>query len=102
MPLYFYTTFWTLPRFLRKINSIAVDKYNNIYFGDAGNGILIYNWSNWNGYFTHTTGIPSDDVYQIFFDKDGNLWCATGWGIGKFDGNVWMNWNSTNVMSNLL
>jgi len=81
---------------LKYLQSIAVDQNNNIYFGNYNNGVIVYKWDKWEAYFTQNSGIPSNDVYQVFFDRDNNLWCATGWGIGKFDGKEWITWNSTN------
>lgn len=44
--------------------------------------------------------IPSNNITDLTFDDDGNIWVATDLGVGYFDGNNWTNfydWKSTQL-----
>jgi len=56
----------------------------------AQNIPLAYNFNIYN------SGIPSNTIYNILCDKDGNLWLATNKGLAKYDGNSFKIFNLQN------
>jgi hypothetical protein len=56
-------------------------------------------------YDTTNSGIPSNEIRALFFDKNDHLWVGTeDKGIGMFDGNFWTYYNTSNtpLQSNLI
>ncbi len=67
--------------------------------------ILIVGFSLYDGVFaqkfniqqyTANTGLPSNNVFDVEFDKMGNMWFATSDGIVKYDGAVYTSYNQEN------
>jgi hypothetical protein len=55
---------------------------------------IIYNISN--------SGLPSNNIFAIAIDGQGNKWIGTGWGLAKFDGSSWTVYNaSTSGLPNI-
>ena len=44
-------------------------------------------------HFTTKQGLPSEQIYHSFQDKDGFLWIGTDVGVSRFDGKVFKNYN---------
>ena len=66
--------------------SIHEDKNGVLWLGTWGGGLNRFDPST--GAFSHYTeehGLPSNAVYGILEDDDGNLWVSTNNGISKFD-----------------
>lgn len=64
--------------------------------------ILIVGFSLYDGVFaqkfniqqyTANTGLPSNNVFDVEFDKLGNVWFATSDGVVKYDGAVYKTYN---------
>ncbi len=85
-----------------KVNSIVPGEIRaianikgNLWFGTASEGIYVLK-KEYKGisqhYYNKSTGLNSDNVYLLFSDSKGNLWCGTEKGVDKiqFDetGNV--------------
>lgn len=75
---------------------IQEDKKNHIWVGTQWNGLFQYDGTNWTKYDTSNSEIPSNNLYDMKFDKDGNLWMATGNGLVKFDGSNFIVFNTVN------
>lgn len=77
------------------INQIAIDNSGNQWYATNG-GIAEYNGKIWKVYTASNYGIPGS-VSKISFDSKGNLWAAESkFGLFKFDGTTWTNYNSSN------
>jgi ligand-binding sensor domain-containing protein len=50
--------------------------------------------------FTTYNGLPIDNVYAAAQDNDGFIWFATDFGISKFDGYRFVNYDKSNGISN--
>jgi len=75
---------------------IQEDKENHIWVGTQWNGLFEFDGINWTEYDTSNSDIPSNNIYDMKFDYDGNLWLATGNGLVKLDGSNWEIFNTTN------
>ncbi len=75
---------------------IQEDNENHIWVGTQWNGLFEFDGTNWREYNTSNSNIPSNNIYDMKFDSDGNLWMATGNGLVKFDGSNWIVFNTTN------
>ncbi len=80
------------------INSVNEDIHGNLWFGSPGDGLIKFDGIHWEIFDTSNSGIPSNRVYDIDFDKDGNLWFITEGepGVVKFDGINFTICDSTN------
>jgi hypothetical protein len=50
----------------------------------------------WNIYNTSNSGLPSNNIRGIDFDKQGNTWIATDAGLAKFNGSTWQVFKTSN------
>ena len=75
---------------------IQEDKENNVWVGTQWNGLFKYDGKNWIEFDTSNSEITSNNIYDMKFDSDGNLWMATGNGLVKFDGSNWIVFNTAN------
>lgn len=82
--------------FNKEISAIQFDSPNTIWLGTPWNGLFKYDGINWTVYDTSNSSIPSNNIYDMKFDKDGNLWMATSNGLVKFDGTNWEIFNTIN------
>ncbi len=74
-----------------RIISAYEDRQNNLWFGTYGGGLIELpadqqgiNNPNFLT-FTHKMGLPSDVIYSIQEDDNGNLWISTDKGLSMFD-----------------
>lgn len=65
----------------------AVDSAGNIYSG-AWDGLWIISPNGIRQQLGTETGLPSDEVYEIALDKDGNAWVGTSAGLVTLKGSV--------------
>lgn len=82
--------------FDKEIHVIQEDTENLIWVGTHYNGLFKYDGIDWAVYDTTNSGIPSNNIYDMKFDNDENLWIATGNGLVKFDGTNWIVFNTNN------
>ena len=59
------------------------DKYENLWFGTYGSGVIKYDGFHFTSY-TENNGLLNNYVYSMMEDKIGNLWFGTKVGIMKF------------------
>lgn len=80
------------------ISSIVVDSQNRKWFiSDAG--LTMYDDTNFTTYNYMNSDLPQTSFTQLEIDAEGNLWIATiGYGIYKFDGTSFVNFNSQNTI----
>ena len=80
--------------------TIAVDSFNNKWFGTYGstNGLLRYDNQNWSIFNISDYGLSGSSIFSIAFDTSNNLWMGTYWdGLANFDGDTtWKIFNSSN------
>jgi ligand-binding sensor domain-containing protein len=73
---------------------------NKVWFGtDKGIAKFDPEYSVWTNYNT-SNGLSSNFIYQVFEDKDGNIWAATnGGGISKYSNSFWTNYTTKDGLS---
>ncbi|HPG41079.1 MAG TPA: two-component regulator propeller domain-containing protein [bacterium] len=84
------------------ILSAFVDSKNNKWFGSLYGRVYCYNDTTWCIYDSTNSALPFDSTFTertssnplasiniITEDKNGHLWCGTGWGLYLFDGAQW-------------
>lgn len=81
--------------------SVGQDNQGNIWFGTWGSGASRYDGKTWRT-FGLTDGLVSDAIWRILKDKQGNMWFGAysshgSYGISKFDGNSWQNFDPFNA-----
>jgi ligand-binding sensor domain-containing protein len=79
-----------------EILSLAVDGQGNKWIGTWAFGLVKFDGTNWTTYDNSNSGIPSNYVYTITPDAQGNLWIGTHLGMAKFDGINWTTYNESN------
>jgi signal transduction histidine kinase/DNA-binding response OmpR family regulator/streptogramin lyase len=68
------------------VNSIFIDNFNNYWVGTEGQGLYKYNPNRKESKnFGLDEGIPSDIIYGILSDNNGNLWISSNYGITRFN-----------------
>ncbi|RPI19874.1 MAG: hypothetical protein EHM58_00345 [Ignavibacteriae bacterium] len=71
--------------------SIEFDKYNRIWVGNT-KGLYVLD-NNSVKYFNKLTGLPSNDILSLFYDKEKNImWVGTNYGFSSFDLNIFDNY----------
>lgn len=68
-----------------RVYSILETKTGELWIGTEGAGLLLYDRRN-NSItkFTDANGLPSNFIYGILADKNGNLWLSTTNGLSKY------------------
>lgn len=81
-----------------KINTsrLAVDNNNLLWLTTSRSGLYKYDGISFTNYNTTNSAIPSNQVFQLVFDKENTLWGGSANGLFKFDGITWTVWNRTN------
>ncbi len=82
------------------INMAYVDNTNTKWFALfsrpwGGNhprvflGLRTFDGENWKVFNSETHGLPSEEVWSMAQDNNGNYWFASGAGVARFDGTTW-------------
>jgi ligand-binding sensor domain-containing protein len=75
---------------------ILIDKNNNKWIGTFDAGLIKYDDVNFINYNTVNSQIPGNRVMCLNVDDQNRIWVGTDKGIGIFDGNSWIVYNSSN------
>ncbi len=77
---------------------LAIDNQNNIWISSGGDGIYVFDQTNFIEHYTTTnSGLPNSPLNSINFDNNDNLWIGTVYdGLIKFDGTNWTEFNTSN------
>jgi signal transduction histidine kinase/ligand-binding sensor domain-containing protein/AraC-like DNA-binding protein/FixJ family two-component response regulator len=68
------------------VNSIFKDNFDNYWLGTEGQGAYMYNPKRKETkHFGMDEGLPSDIVYGILSDNNGNLWMSSNYGISRLN-----------------
>lgn len=72
------------------INCIFQDSKFRIWIGMEGNGLALFDskTKKFNSMFTEENGLPSNIVYSMIDDNEGNLWVTTGGGLVKVESDL--------------
>lgn len=76
--------------------SIAIDENDVKWIGTRTTGLIRYDELNYSIYNTSNSQIPSNWINCITIDNQNRVWVGTDNGIGIFDGNSWIVYNSGN------
>ncbi|RKY83814.1 hypothetical protein DRQ09_09485, partial [candidate division KSB1 bacterium] len=68
------------------ITKIAKDSSGNIWVISDGNGVNMFNGTNWTIY---SNNLSSLDVTDIKVDQSGIVWISTSYELNSFNGNTW-------------
>ncbi|HEY2581093.1 MAG TPA: two-component regulator propeller domain-containing protein [Mucilaginibacter sp.] len=79
--------------------SLLEDRKGNFWFGSIGSGIYYYDGKSFRN-FTTRDGLANDGVTDIYEDKIGNIWFATGAGASRYDGKSFRNFTTKGGLSN--
>lgn len=69
------------------INCIYQDSKRRMWVGTEGEGLTLFNSekNNFPLVINEKSGLPSNIIYAILDDEDGNIWVSTGGGLAKID-----------------
>jgi ligand-binding sensor domain-containing protein len=67
-----------------KVKAIGDSVYYKLHFDIVDKPVLNFNLQS--GFYNNTHGLPSNYIYSMVKDYQGNIWIATSSGISKFDG----------------
>ena len=65
------------------VRTLLVDRRDNIWLATEDKGALRYDGS---GFTSFSAELPSNQVYDLAKDRQGNLWFATRGGVVRYDG----------------
>lgn len=77
-------------------SSFAFDKIGNLWISSRYNGLFKYDGEDFFNFTSHNCDIPSNEVTDLAFDKNNNLWGGSARGLFKFDGENWTVWDTAN------
>ncbi len=80
----------------QEIYSLFVSKKDTLWIGTNGGGLIKFDGETKTVYDTSDSQIPSNIIFDIKSDSNGNLWLATPAGLVKFDGTKWIVYNTNN------
>lgn len=72
------------------INSIIEDRNGNIWAATMGEGVYLYDGKSFVN-FTVKDGLPTNLVYTMMEDKEGNIWFGTTDGVSRYNGKSFTN-----------
>jgi len=86
------------------VKAIAIDDQGNKWIGTIAypyypfpsGGLAKFDGVNWTVYQTSNSGLPNNNVWAIFIDREGNKWIGTEGGLAKFDDFSWAVYNTSN------
>jgi len=91
---------------LREVSSVTKDNSGDIMFSavsykhGTGGGIHVYNGSSWKFISSFNDGgLFSNIIFGSTVDHDGNLWVSGFYGVGKYDGNTWTYYNTSDGLA---
>ncbi len=67
------------------INSIVIDKENNIWCGSPSMGLLKFDGSQFEVYDTANSNIPSNNLSVFEIDENGNLWLLANGAVWRYE-----------------
>lgn len=70
------------------VNAVAIAPDGRVWVGTERNGLFVQDQEGWRQ-ITTVDGLPSDEIYGLTIDAEGNVWASTWEGIAKYDGERW-------------
>ncbi|MCB0700462.1 MAG: hypothetical protein KDC11_11460 [Chitinophagaceae bacterium] len=80
--------------FVNDIREILEDQKKNIWIATAGGGLHRFDGNAYKT-FTNKDGLPSNGIFALEEDDDGNIWIGTSNGISMYDGFSFTNFTIT-------
>jgi ligand-binding sensor domain-containing protein len=91
-----YYNRYNSPLLTNDISSLVIDNEDNIWAGTYY-GLYKFDGFNWTLYNVES-GAPGNNINDVKLDNYQNIWVSTYYnGIGRFDGNTWIVYNSFNT-----
>ncbi len=78
------------------VPSIAIDNFNNKWFGTVYSGVAKFDNTSWNVFNSSNSGLAAHNVQCIYIDSLNNKWFGSGWlgYISKFNDFTWTVYDS--------
>jgi ligand-binding sensor domain-containing protein len=83
----------------RRFWDVLEDRHGNLWFTSTDSGVYYYDGKSFQ-HFTTRNGLVSNQASQIYEDKAGNIWFATGGGASRYDGKSFRNFTTKEGLSN--
>jgi len=78
---------------------VLEDRKGDLWFASKDSGVYYYN-GRFFQHFTTRDGLANNRVGNIYEDKSGNIWFATGGGASRYDGKSFRNFTTKDGLSN--
>jgi ligand-binding sensor domain-containing protein len=80
------------------------------WFATSAGGLKRFDGVSWTSYTAENSGMPDNYMQKIAIDGRGVLWLScsysfanfTGYGLTRFDGKTWMQWNTDGPVYNIM
>ena len=89
---------WVSYNQVNAVNDIAFDSLNNKWVATGFGGLAKLTGNTWSHFDTLNSNIPSNLVRTIAIDKRNIIWIATNKGIGRYDGNNWIKYDTITLV----
>lgn len=83
----------------RRFWDVLEDRRGNLWFASTDSGVYYYNGKSFK-HFTTREGLASNQAFQIYEDKTGNIWFGTGGGASRYDGKFFRNFTTKDGLPN--
>ena len=99
------STSWTVytpensPMELFWIWAVAVDKDNNVWFGNGNHdvgGLMCLSGNEWKLFTPENSSLKSSIIYDILIDSSNTIWVGTESGLARIYGNSWKIYDRSN------
>lgn len=75
------------------IVSKEMDSEGRIWIGTWGGGLSLMENDRYVKTYTTHDGLPGNHIFMLKTDPDGNLWIGTNYGLSRFNGKDFKNWD---------
>ncbi len=77
-------------------DKIAFDRQGRTWLYQSTSGLSVFDGQTWTTYTTDNSGLVSDKVTVVAFDRQNRAWIGTRDGLSVFDGQTWTTYTAEN------